>query len=65
MELVLCGREGALCHCVMKSKCGEEEGGWRMFEVGGAYGVSVWKAIRKDWEIVGREWFLRWSMGGE
>ena len=24
------------------------------YEVGGAYGVSVWKAIRMDWDIMGK-----------
>ena len=26
---------------------------WRTFEVGGAYGVGVWKAIRMGWEMAG------------
>ena len=44
---------GAFSQKVISSKYGEEEGGRQILEVGGAYGVSVWKADRMDWEIVG------------
>ena len=37
---------------VIIDKYGEEEGGWCSKEVRGAYGVGLWKAIRKDWEII-------------
>ncbi|RVW96549.1 hypothetical protein CK203_020432 [Vitis vinifera] len=38
---------------VIIDKFGVEEGGWCSREVKGAYGVGVWKAIRKDWENIG------------
>ena len=41
-------------HSVIKGKYAEEEGGWRTCGVGGAYGVGVWKAIRIDWDTVGK-----------
>ena len=53
MELALTKERGALWHSVIKSKYGEEEG-WRTCDVGGAYGVGVLKAIKMDWEIVGK-----------
>ena len=37
---------------VIIDKYGVEEGGWCLREVRGAYGVGVWKAIRKDWENI-------------
>ncbi|RVW14439.1 hypothetical protein CK203_090793 [Vitis vinifera] len=37
---------------VIIDKYGEEEGGWCSKEVKGAYGVGLWRAIRKDWEII-------------
>ena len=37
---------------VIIDKYGVEEGGWCSREVRGAYGVGVWKAIRKYWEII-------------
>lgn len=40
----------ALWHRVIHNNYGEEEGGWWTHEVGGTYGVSVWKAIRTDGE---------------
>ena len=52
MELALCGRDGGLCGIVLSRVWG---GGGRTHEVGGAYGVSVWKAVRMDWELVGKE----------
>ena len=35
---------------VIIDKFGVEERGWCSREARGAYGVGVWKAIRKDWE---------------
>ena len=46
---------GALWHRVISSKCGVEEAGWWTHEVGGSYRGSVWKAIRMNWKIVGKE----------
>ena len=44
---------------VIIDKFGVEEGGWCLREVRGAYGVRVWKAIRKDWEsICSRSYFI-------
>ncbi|RVW81120.1 hypothetical protein CK203_044688 [Vitis vinifera] len=37
---------------VIIKKYGVEEGGWCSREVRGAYGVGVWKAIRKHWENI-------------
>ena len=37
---------------VIIDKFGVEEGDWCSREVKGAYGVGVWKAIRKDWENI-------------
>ena len=37
---------------VIIDKYGVEDGGWCSREVRGAYGVGVWKAIRKDWENI-------------
>ncbi|RVW62021.1 hypothetical protein CK203_062421 [Vitis vinifera] len=37
---------------VIIEKYEKEEGGWCSKEVRGAYGVGLWKAIRKDWEII-------------
>ena len=48
------GERGALWHNVINRRYGEEEGGWRTCEVGGAYGVGMWKAIRMDWAIAGK-----------
>ena len=33
---------------VIKSKYGEDEGGWRSCGVEGAHGFGVWKTIRMD-----------------
>ncbi|RVW49084.1 hypothetical protein CK203_084403 [Vitis vinifera] len=37
---------------VIIDKFGVEERGWCSREARGAYGVGVWKAIRKDWESI-------------
>ncbi|KAJ9677520.1 hypothetical protein PVL29_022489 [Vitis rotundifolia] len=37
---------------VIIDKYGVDEAGWCSKEVRGTYGVGVWKAIRKDWEII-------------
>ena len=41
-------------YTVIRSKYREEEGEWRTRGVEGAFGVGVWKIIRRDWKIVGR-----------
>ncbi|RVW88540.1 hypothetical protein CK203_032959 [Vitis vinifera] len=42
----------SLWNQVIIDKFGVEDGGWCSREVRGAYGVGVWKAIRKDWENI-------------
>ena len=32
---------------------GEEEGGWRSSKVRDGYRFGLWKAIRKDWDLLG------------
>lgn len=43
----------------VEEKHGEEEGGWRSCIGRGGYGVGLWKAIRKGWELFfGNTFFL-------
>ncbi|RVW71749.1 hypothetical protein CK203_057085 [Vitis vinifera] len=37
---------------VISGKYGDEEGGWCSHEVRDGYGVGLWKAIRKDWDLL-------------
>ena len=37
---------------VISGKYGEEEGGWCTREVGEVYGVGLWKAIRKEGDML-------------
>ena len=43
---------GALWKQVISGKNGIEEGGWCSKVVRESYGVGLWKAIRKDWELL-------------
>lgn len=43
----------ALWKQVIYGKYGEEEGGWCSCEVRGSFRVGLWKAIKKEWDILG------------
>ena len=43
----------ALWRQVICAKYGEEEGGWRPCVVRGSFGVGLWKAIRRGWDVIG------------
>ena len=43
----------ALWRQVICAKYGEEEGGWRSHVVRGSFGVGLWKAIRRGWDVIG------------
>ncbi|RVW55855.1 Transmembrane emp24 domain-containing protein p24beta3 [Vitis vinifera] len=43
----------ALWRQVICAKYGEEEGGWRSRVVRGSFGVDLWKAIRRGWDVLG------------
>ena len=43
----------ALWRQVICAKYGEEEGGWRSCVVRGSFGVGLWKAIRRVWDVIG------------
>ena len=43
---------GALWKQVISGKNTIEEGGWCSKVVRESYGVGLWKAIRKDWELL-------------
>ena len=43
---------GALWKQVISGKNAIEEGGWCSKVVRESYGVGLWKAIRKDWELL-------------
>lgn len=45
----------------MDSKFGSLWGGWYSFELVGAYGVGLWKNIRKGWETFSS--FARFEVG--
>ena len=38
---------------VICGKYREEEGEWRSYEVRGSFGVGLWKAIRREWDVMG------------
>ncbi|RVX22295.1 hypothetical protein CK203_001359 [Vitis vinifera] len=44
--------KGALWKQVISQKYGEDEEGWRSHEVGGRYGVGLWKIIRKESDLL-------------
>ena len=49
----------ALWRQVMCGKYGEEAGGWRSCDVRGSFGVGLWKAIRRVWDVMGNNmWFI-------
>ena len=43
----------ALWRQVICAKYGEEEGGWRSRVVRGSFGVGLWIAIRRGWDVLG------------
>ena len=43
----------ALWRQVICAKYGEEEGGWRSRVVRDNFGVGLWKAIRRGWDVLG------------
>ena len=43
----------ALWRQVMCGKYGEEAGGWQSCDVRGSFGVGLWKAIRRVWDVMG------------
>ena len=43
----------ALWRQVICAKYGEEERGWRSHVVRGSFGVGLWKAIRRGWDVIG------------
>lgn len=45
-------KEHALWRSKIAEKYGAEQGDWTGEEVRGAYGVSVWKTIKKEWEVM-------------
>ncbi|RVW58987.1 hypothetical protein CK203_110732 [Vitis vinifera] len=51
----------ALWRQVVCAKYGEEEGGWRSCVVRGSFGVGLWKAIRRVWDVIGDN--MVYSMG--
>ena len=43
----------ALWRQVICRKYEEEAGGWRFCDVRGSFGVGLWKAIRRVWDVIG------------
>ena len=37
---------------LLRAKYGEDKGGWRTKVERAGYGVGVWKAIRKEWDLI-------------
>ena len=40
---------------MIRGKYGEDRGGWCSREVREAHSMGLWKGIRMDWELVGRQ----------
>ena len=55
------GSERDACWRVVDSKFGSLWGGWCSFELGGAFGVGLWKNIRKGWDTF--KGFTRFEVG--
>ncbi|XP_023871388.1 uncharacterized protein LOC111983979 [Quercus suber] len=51
----------ALCRRVIEAKYGNKWGGWCTKSVSGAYGVSLWKFIRRGWLYFSK--FIRYDVG--
>ena len=43
----------ALWRQVIRGKYREEKYGWQSCEVRGSFGVGLWKAIKRDWDVIG------------
>lgn len=61
MKLALYEGKGAFWNKVINRKYGEEDGAWRSHKVKDGHEVGLWKAIRKDWDILSRK--VAYSIG--
>ena len=53
MELAFCGGERGFVEASYLWEVWEEAGGWQSCEARGSFEVGLWKAIRKDWDVIG------------